>query len=168
MFWPLICPVPCESWHHQRAAAGQDLHLSQAKCHGGGFDLWSVDKQDKRSPSANLYASLPSLYQRRHHLLPSRLQCPSLLTQHQSNRQLASSLPTSASSLSQSFAVPPAGIDHHCQNCWRESRVSVSFSHSWNGWKDGGNDWRRGRLEDYLRASAKSPSFGFLASEVMI
>ncbi len=61
---------PCKPWHHQRAAVGQDLHLSQAKCHGGGFNLWSVDKQDKRSPSANLYASLPSLYQRRRHLLP--------------------------------------------------------------------------------------------------
>lgn len=61
---------PCKPWHHQRDDIGQELHLSQAKCHGGGFDLWSVDKQDKRSPSANLYASLPSLYQKRRHLLP--------------------------------------------------------------------------------------------------
>lgn len=69
-----MCPglqgFHAKPWHHQRAAVGQELHLSQAQCHGGGFDLWSVDKQDKRSPSANLYASLPSLYQRRRHLLP--------------------------------------------------------------------------------------------------
>lgn len=46
------------------------LHLSWAKCHGGSSDFWGVDKQDKQSLSASLHASLPSLYQRRRHLLP--------------------------------------------------------------------------------------------------
>lgn len=55
---------------HQRVAVDLDLHLSRAPRHRGGFDLWCVDKQDKRSPSASLYASLLSLYQRRRHLLP--------------------------------------------------------------------------------------------------
>lgn len=137
---------PCKPWHHQRAAVGQDLHLSQAKCHGGGFDLWSVDKQDKRSPSANLYASLPSLYQRRRHLLPlqgcSVLPCLATKT--------ADSLPNPclpshslSSSLSQPFTLPLTDVGHFCQNCWQESRVSVSFSHSWKRWKDGGSDGRR-------------------------
>ena len=61
---------PWKPWHHQRDAVSQDLHLSLAKCHCSGFDPWSVDKQDKRSPSANLCASLPSLYQRSGNLLP--------------------------------------------------------------------------------------------------
>lgn len=70
-----MCPglqgLHWKPWHHQRDAVGQDLHLSLAKCHCSGFDPWSVDKQDKRSPSANLCASLPSLlHQRSGNLLP--------------------------------------------------------------------------------------------------
>lgn len=153
---------------HQRVAVDLDLHLSRAPRHRSGFDLWCVDKQDKRSPSASLYASLLSLYQRRRHLLPLQgctvLPClASTKPAHIVGQFFAFLHALSliiALSLSLSFALPLTEVGCHCQNCWQESRVSVSFRRSWNGWKDGGSGGKMEGWEDYLRASAKSPSFG--------
>lgn len=66
-------------WHSQQAAVGQDLYQSHAKCHGGGYDLWSVGKQDKSiiQPSRFITLCLPEEAQP---ATLSRLPCPSLPT----------------------------------------------------------------------------------------
>lgn len=72
------------------------------------------------------------------------------------------------SSLSQLLTLPLTDVGKLCQNCWLESRLSVSFSHSWM-W--GKMEWlieKGKKREDYWTTSATVPYFGVLASKAVI
>lgn len=72
------------------------------------------------------------------------------------------------SSFSQLFILPLTDAGQLCQNCWLESRLSVSFSHSWMEGKMEGLIEKGNERKDYWTTSAKRPYFGVLASKVVI
>lgn len=126
-------------------------------------------KKKKIQSTAILFASLPSCYQRRRHLLPLQgcdvLPC---LTSTKTADRWPCSPPHSVSfhlflSLSpwQTLASAARTAD------WSPGRVSA-LATQLDEWKDGGSDTRRDGKTDYFTGSAKRPSFGVLASKVVI
>lgn len=123
--------------------------------------------------SANIHASLPSLHQRRRHL--QALQGKSALPLQQRSGQLAESSATFAHPLLPHLSAPPS--------LWQTLAVTARTADGRPGWVSAlGTVGSRGNMEEaleggidgegrrggYLRAPAKSPSIGVLASGVMV